>query len=152
MSVPNLPGPFRPGDKLRADELNQIVDGIAQVGSETGGSQPGGLSIVEPIQQPTPRGRSYVELGQWAKVVNAPAYAPTKANLIKYDVALLRNGYIEKNVTPYYGRPVKGDDIELWPAKIGDECMVMLSRDSEGKQSARLWILSEQVNTAACPP
>jgi hypothetical protein len=151
MSSFPLPDRFKRGDALEANEMNQIVDAIRTLDAGGPTTESGG----SPVSSPRSSTRGGHGRHSWrqaeATIVGAPSYAPTDPTLVTYTVAITETAFQIANMIPYYGRPVKAN-LLIWPAKIGDHCVVWRGVDSEGKQSSRLQVFSEQLEAVACPP
>ncbi|MFN4841102.1 MAG: hypothetical protein ACK5MB_12145 [Phycisphaerales bacterium] len=84
------------------------------------------------------------------RITTASHNTPTAAGSVTYTVTALGERFEQANMTPYYGRPSRGDDWVIHPSVVGDLCFVVREVDSEGEPVARLWILREQIAPDDC--
>lgn len=86
-----------------------------------------------------------------ARVTTAPAFAPTAPASCVYTV----QAYGKEALTltaklPALGRPTANDEWMLWPARVGDPCTIVRTRDAAGAVTDRLWIATEAIAAKPC--
>ena len=156
---PTPPAKISPGQPIRADWLNQLVDlaaaGAAGVGGVVGGGGPdnGVRGVVAAMAAAMPE--------EWIQCRVIAVHAPTGAqgarlpafpSQVRYTVAgTRRSGVLLSMALPSLWRSVEGDEAKVWPARVGDICYIVRSpaRDNSGTVQADLVVI-EAVARKAC--
>lgn len=133
-----------PGERVRAEHHNEIIDFLE-----------GALQFRSSSRELNGRfdvnGLSVVFLGNkfdWfipARITAVHGSNPDLPANVTYDVVgLLEDGAKLISATPFYGRPVKGNDktfTKIRPAAVGSFCFILRDRDVEGTVTAKLVLL-----------
>jgi hypothetical protein len=130
---------FNPGEPLRAARLNELVDGI------NGATPTRPRTIIDSAVAETISALSPNDLIQCRIVtVNAPG-AGANSELpsdVRYTVrGIGQTGIVLVGVYPKYGRPVRGNEARIWPARVDDICYIVRRPTSERKVVGELMLL-----------
>lgn len=140
--VPDEGTPLEPGLlrsvllKILAQTRVQGGHGIAVAELAGGGSS---ISLDAPRDDPIR-----------AIVTAAPVYEPRPPADCSYTVAAVGSGMILENRLPTYGRPTRENEWMLWPARVGDVCYIVRTRDDAGEPTDHVWILTEAIAARPC--
>lgn len=140
----NIGNKVRPKERIRADHHNGLIDDIRKamnIRSVSSGLKatwnPSGIDI-----------GITGSLFDWfvpARITAVYGSDPDLPANVTYDVAgLLEDQAKLINATPFYGRPVKGNDktfTKIRPAAVGSFCFILRDRDVEGTVTAKLVLL-----------
>ncbi len=152
MPVPD----FRRGEELTASDLNQLALAIKQLQEGSPGAIPGfgsprGMVLAMALAHP--------DVFLPARITAAPGSdpgpppTPMYRSVFSYDaVAIWKAGVTLAGVRPSYGTDVLADDCKIYPALVGDLCVIVRAPSDTGEPTAELWILTEKVYRRACVP
>ena len=136
------------GGLVHRSEFNQLLDALERM-LDIKSSQ--GLSA-----SVSTRGLAINLMGDqerwvWAKVTAAPPYGvPVLPSQCLYSALPLGREVQLQDALPKYGRDVFGDEVHLYPAKVGDMCGIVRNPRGNGLYDAELFILTEYVVRGDC--
>jgi hypothetical protein len=139
-----LPQRVRPGDAVRAEDFNLIIDALAEMAEKLARTD----ASLRTAEAALARwgGKDLV----WCRIKTASHSTPTVASSVTYEVEAVTEGWTRTAMSPHYGRPSNGGDWIIKPSAPGDLCFVVREVDSEGEPVARLWILRETIAPEDC--
>lgn len=91
--------------------------------------------------------------GRWddARIVEAPPYGvPILPSACKYSVQKISKGAVIPLMLPVYGRPCFGDDVHIYPAKVGHACKIYRNTQGAGVVVAELAVFTEFAVRGGC--
>lgn len=148
----------RKGQEVSATQWNLLVGIVrdlaeAQADAKRGAGGSGGAGgrttiavPLSPADDSAYSERMVMAVVKAVNVTDADADGSALPSNITYDVVAVGRGAATlSTITPVYGRPVKGDQARIIPAKVDDLCIILRGSDSEGTPKARLCILTEKV-------
>lgn len=145
---------FLRGQTLAAADLNLLVQAIRSL-------QEGPLSGTPGFG--TPRGfvaalsLAFRNVFMPAKITfvhgadPGPPPLPQLRSEFSYDAeAVWKSGVTLTGVRPDFGSDVLGDDCKVYPALVGDDCIIVRLPQDSGEPSAKLWVLTEKIYRRVC--
>lgn len=139
----------RRGEKINADDYNRVLETIESLCNIRAGN---GLSATFGDDGIMIALTSLIkDRAAIVKITAAPtAGQPIKPSLCSYSCLGLDKKFELTNVLPVYGREVANDEVDVYPAKVGDLAFVLRNPQDDGTKKAELWILSEYIVRGAC--
>lgn len=145
--IRTLPKKVRPGQPIRAQDFNLLIDAVAGCLVKAGT----GISALD-----TPTG-VLVSLCagavDWVRGRIESTFPPTPAfpQDLQYTVTLCDNpDQVQGPFLPTIARPARGTDAKLRPAAHGDPCYALRVPDGDGTYTVYLWAMTESLAFAPC--
>lgn len=141
------------GEPIRAEDFNELVRAIRGLqtltlgpGLSGGFSARGGLRLILRGWRDAFGGRAAMGV-----ITKAPTdMAPVLPSDCFYDVEALDGEWKMEDAVPVYGRDVAGDQAAIFPARVGDLCIILRRPTDDDDVEDQLWILSERTVRAPC--
>lgn len=140
---------FTKGQRLTAAALNLALAEVEKGAKVIAGP---GLSVAQ-----TPAGRLLSLIADVGWLVRAritaapPPLVPVLPSACRYGVRAAEEAFEMSAVLPKYGRAVEGDDVAIYPARVGDDCALVRVPRGDGAFTVELFIFSERLAVVECP-
>lgn len=151
MAGPKLPRKPRPGEPVRAEDVAQLIDAVrAALTVRTGRGIAASVGVDGIVLALLGAFGSRLLL---AKITGAPPPdEPVLPSQCRYSAqAIGKPGAAVTDVLPAYGRQVHGDEVAVYPARVGDLCAILRNPQGGGNVRAELWIFGEAPYRRPCP-
>lgn len=139
----------KPGDPITSAQYNALCDAI----ENAGGLRPGGdfqfrLGFLGSTLDIIPGGWEALVP---ARITGAPSGMEVPEDECRYSlVAIGKPDWELGDIKPRYARPLRGHDVKMVPAKVGDFCFMVRAFEGEGKFDPDAWVPTEAYVTARC--
>ena len=144
-------GQLRPGDRIRAEDVQAGINAGFKVGSIDGGD---GIRVFH-----TPWSMTIsLSKGNKHRILSAvitqapPPGVPILPSQCKYWAQALDHRFVIVDEYPAYGRLVENDESAIYPAKVNDFCLIIrYVKPGTTEWAAGLMVLRENVARGPCP-
>jgi len=128
------------GDPVTADLMNMIIGVVERGVSLSAGP---GVSVTGADNRFTVAlAKILGEHVRLARIIARTGQPVDRAGAITYDVQEYETGNVMTGAVPYWGRPVRDDEIAIGAAEVGTLCFIVREPMPDGSLAGRLWIPS----------
>lgn len=152
--MPDLPR-VNPGDPLVAEQYNVLADAVERTQTALGGAT--GIDAVPAPGSSAPGQVLWALQNRLGWVLRAritkapPAGVAVLPSACRYDAASLDSAHTLTNELPSYGRQVENDECAIYPARVDDLCLILISPQDNRDQKLELMLLRENPARGSCP-
>lgn len=141
----------RPKQRIRAEHHNAIARALEESGGIVAGRGISVAPIKGGVRVSTTEGRRDF-WGRITAVHGASGTEPVTPSDVRYSAATDDGTFAIQQAEPRLGRPVRNDEVSVWPARVGDACKIVRLRKADGGVDVHLWVMTEVVANGPCPP
>ena len=151
-----LPDPVTAGAPVLAKDFNAVVDALRKILNVKGGNGVLVRFTADGVVIELAAAQGEQMLPAKITAVSVSGAGPFDAATVNYSAQAIGRPDVAPITAaiPKYGRPVKGNEVAIWPCAVGDPCWIVRRPNGGGSgagMTASLMVSTEYIAFSDCP-